>query len=309
MTTAVDTATRARELRASGGLVFTAFLWGSMIAFTGHLLTALDPMVIAAGRYAIAAPIVLLMAWRRERGVVAPVPLPLWRTFLLGAVGMTGFAACYSYGILWSDPITAAAIIAMTPVVSLIMQRLMVGVRTPWRLAPGIVMATLGAVGVGLSRPHAAAGEMHGGEFLLILGAAMWTWYSLRAQSWLADKGISQLRLSGATMAAGAIGLVVVLGLGVMLGVNHLPTTVPEPLILGQMLWIGVLSTALAIPIWNAGVSVLGVGVASLFANLTPVLAVAMSVALGAEPSLGQLIGGLVVIAGVVWVQVARLRP
>jgi drug/metabolite transporter (DMT)-like permease len=99
------------------------------------------------------------------------------------------------------------------------------------------------------------------------------------------------------------------LGLGVALGVNQLPTAVPEPLILGQMLWIGVLSTALAIPIWNAGVSVLGVGVASLFANLTPVLAVAMSVALGAEPTLGQLIGGLVVIAGVIWVQVARLRP
>jgi drug/metabolite transporter (DMT)-like permease len=305
---ATEAARRSREVKASLGLVVTAFLWGTMVAFTGDLLHVYDPFVIATVRYVIAAPTLLLLAGWLERGNVAAAPVPIGRVLVLGGVGMTGFATCYTYGIRWSDPITAAAILALNPVVSVLMQWLLDGIRTSLRLMPGIALATIGAVMVGIGRPNAAPGDLHGGELLLVAGAVMWAWYSLRAQTWLAGTGMSQLRLSAATTAAGAFWLVVVLGISVGLGDTRLPTEAPSPIAAGQLLWLGVLSTAAAIAIWNAGVAALGVGVASLFANLSPVFAVGMSMALGVQPSLAQIVGGVVVIAGVGWVQLVKLR-
>lgn len=305
---AIDAARRTREVRASLGLAVTAFLWGTMVAFTGDLLRLYDPFVIATVRYVIAAPTLMLLAAWLERDKAVSAPIPIGRVLLLGGIGMTGFATCYTYGIRWSDPITAAAILALSPVVSVLVQWLLDGVRTPARLMPGIALATIGAVMVGIGRPNAAPGDLHGGELLLVAGTVMWAWYSLRAQTWLAGTGMSQLRLSAATTTAGAFWLVLAFGISVALGDTHLPAHAPGLVQAGQLVWLGVLSTAAAIAIWNAGVAVLGVGVASLFANLSPVFAVGTSMALGVQPSLAQIVGGAVVIAGVVWVQVQRLR-
>jgi drug/metabolite transporter (DMT)-like permease len=57
--------------------------------------------------------------------------------------------------------------------------------------------------------------------------------------------------------------------------------------------------------LWNYGVSRLGVTVATLQLNLEPVFAVLVGVALGAAAGWLQILGGLVVLAGVIWVQMA----
>ena len=301
-------AQRAREAKAGAGLIGTAFLWGTMIAFTGTLLHTYDPFVIAAARYVLAVPTLVFLVWWLERDRRPTGPLPVMKVLALGGIGMTGFATCYTYGILWSDPITAAAIIALNPVVSVAMNWVLERVATPWKLLPGTLLATAGAVIVGLGKPSAGGPGLAGGEILLLVGAVIWIWYSVKAQTWLAGSGLSQLRLSALTTGVGAAGLVVVLFASAALGHTHLPDSWPTPFATAQFLWIGVLSTAAAIAIWNAGVSVLGVGVASLFGNLAPVFAVSISVALGTEPNMAQLAGGAVVIAGVLWVQLLKLK-
>ena len=58
-----------------------------------------------------------------------------------------------------------------------------------------------------------------------------------------------------------------------------------------------------AIALWNFAVSRINLPVATIYMNLEPVFAVLIGLALGAAASGWQLLGGLVVLAGVLWVQ------
>ena len=73
---------------------------------------------------------------------------------------------------------------------------------------------------------------------------------------------------------------------------------------LRRLSWV----TVGAVFLWNFGVSRLGVVVASLFLNLVPVSAVLIAAAMGTAPTLTQLVGGLLVLAGVLQAQLRRLR-
>ena len=66
-----------------------------------------------------------------------------------------------------------------------------------------------------------------------------------------------------------------------------------------MMLWIGVLGVAAAVLLWNTGVSLVGVPVASLFSNSAPVFAIGLAALMGREPSWLQLAGGAIVMGGI----------
>lgn len=58
---------------------------------------------------------------------------------------------------------------------------------------------------------------------------------------------------------------------------------------------------------WNPGVKRLGVAVASMHLNLIPLVAALTAVSPGFEPRVEQLVGGLLVVAGVLQAQYRRL--
>jgi drug/metabolite transporter (DMT)-like permease len=60
---------------------------------------------------------------------------------------------------------------------------------------------------------------------------------------------------------------------------------------------------------WNLGTARLGVAISSLYTNLAPVISVLLAVLLlGSETTAMQIVGGLVVLAGVIWMQLYGLR-
>ena len=64
--------------------------------------------------------------------------------------------------------------------------------------------------------------------------------------------------------------------------------------------WIGVLGVAVAVILWNVGVSLVGVPVASLFSNSAPVFAIGAAALMGSAPSWLQLGGGALVLGEVI---------
>ena len=74
------------------------------------------------------------------------------------------------------------------------------------------------------------------------------------------------------------------------------PTRVPSTVEWGMIAWIGVLGVAVAVILWNVGVSLVGVPVASLFSNSAPVFAIGVAALMGSEPSWLQLGGGALVL-------------
>jgi drug/metabolite transporter (DMT)-like permease len=75
-----------------------------------------------------------------------------------------------------------------------------------------------------------------------------------------------------------------------------------------MFVWIGVLGVAIALLLWNTGVSLVGVPVASLFSNSAPVFAIGVAALMGREPSWLQLAGGGVVMAAIASLQLRQMR-
>jgi drug/metabolite transporter (DMT)-like permease len=294
------------ELAASAGLLLTAFCWGSMVPLTAVLLAHLPPFLIAAGRYSLGVPVLALLIALIEEGPILPRGLPWLRILKLGGLGIAAFATCYTFGIWYSGPVTAAAILATGPVIAVLMERAMGGRRIAGRTAVAVAIAVVGGLIAAFGRPHAGGGR-HGGELLLVVGLVCWTWYSMQAQAWLGHLGIGSLRLTMVTTCAAGLSLWLVYGVCALAGIQPLPTTLPAAGDLAIFAWLAVGPTAVAICTWNLGTGRLGVTVATLFLNLSPIFAVLIGLPFGASPTAAELAGGGLAIAAVVWLQLGQL--
>lgn len=299
-------AARRQTALAGGALLLTTLFWGSMVPLTAVLLEYLDPFLLAMARYVLALPFLWLfvilqrerMSWRGVRGL---------RVAALGA-SMAAFSILYTLGIAFSHPVTASVILMCGPIVASIMARVLLKAPLDRTLLFALPVTVIGGIVVATGAPAGSRGGMGfgGGEILLVLAQVCWTWYSMKAQQWLAF--IGQIRLSAiSSTAAGIWMLALYLALwGVGLAGAPPPSLPPD--MLAILVWISFSGVALAIVFWNFAASTIGVPLSALYLNLQPFVAALTAAALGSPPSWQQIGGGFVVLAGVLYVQVAKLR-
>lgn len=300
---------RHGRLTAGIGLLVTTLCWGSTVPITAELLNSLDPLLLAPARYALASPILLVFSWIVDRGKPWPHCLPWARTAILGA-SVAVFVTLVAYGVYYSDPVTAVAIFATSPVVALFMSWL--ADRRP--LSNSHLVAVALAVGGGIMaaifKPGSALSlGFRGGELLLVAGMVCWTWYSMKAQTWLAPLGFTQIRLTFVTAVAALGWLLLFYAIGVALGLAAPPPASPGTAAIVELVWMAFGPTALGVALWNYGNAIMGVAISMLYVNLSPIVGVLISVLLfGADTTFMQMVGGALVVAGVGIIQVQSLR-
>jgi drug/metabolite transporter (DMT)-like permease len=286
----------------TGCYLLATFFWGMNIPMTKVLLETFDPMLLAALRTVIAALVLLVVVTVTEgRGPDGP-PISM-RHWLICSLAFGGFLTLYNLGLRFTEPVTAAAIMAGTPVYAAVCLRLFTGAR----LVPGFpVAATLTVIGAlvavfGRGDASALAGA-HGGELLIVASFVCWNLYTLTSQRWFAPH-VSQVRRTCYGLAgAGAwatLAWLALAGLGLVSTPQGLPTGLP-------LLWLmmtAVLATGMGVMLWNIGVSHLGLANGSLWQNMVPVFGVLVALLFGFLPTASQLAGGAIVLAGVLWMQ------
>jgi drug/metabolite transporter (DMT)-like permease len=94
----------------------------------------------------------------------------------------------------------------------------------------------------------------------------------------------------------------------IAIGWARSPFGVSDPWIWTQLITVAILASGLGSYCWNVGASRLGVAVASLWVNLVPFCAVLWSMVYGFIPNAYQIVGGLVALSGVVYMQWRKLR-
>lgn len=301
-----EPASRSTLFGASAGLLFTALIWGSMTPLLKVLTEVMDVWLLAALRYVLGLPILgvcLLLAPALRQ---PPSRLHFGRLAILG-LAMTVFSVLYTFGVRHSHPVTATIVLNLGPVISTVMARLMLGTR----VAPGFPVALGLALAGGLLVLYGTPGArerglgLEGGEPLLVIAQICWQWYSIRAQQWLGDRG--QIGLSTITSTAAAVwmaaGYLALWGTGVAGG---WPASLAWHHVL-YLVWICVFGVAVAILLWNVGVSRVGLPVASLHMNATPVFAVLTAALVGLPPTWLQIAGGVLVLGGIVYMQSLQL--
>lgn len=293
---------------ANLGLLFTAFAWATQIAAFNILFENWDPYFLAPLRYAWSVPVLLLILKLSERGPLLPKPVSWTRLWLLGAFGIGFFSPVFVQGLNHSNPVTAAIFASAAPAVAAIVERIFFKTPIDRYMIPAILLAVVGCTLA--TYDPAKAGEpfdLHGGEFLLVIAAGMWAWYSVAAQRWLA--GWSQLRISAVTLVPGTLVAIAVYIVAGLLGLADLSPNPARSLTdIGLHAWVTLACVSAGFVFWNNGVRVLGVVVASLFLNLVPVFALATLALLGHPPTWMQLAGGALVVAGLAQAQLRQLN-
>ena len=289
---------------ASGGLLATAVMWGSMVPFMSALLSHYDAFTLSVLRYGLALPFMVATVALLERSNVFAGRLQWGRLFILGAA-MAAFATFYTLGIRYSDPLTAAVVLTTNPLVGALMARFVGRSSLEPGLVPAIAMAIVGGVLVVKGGPHAATegwGGIRGGEVLLIFAVSCWAWYTLKAQKWFA--AMSNLKVTTLTSATALVWLIAVFLL--MTGLNEAdwPNRLPDPDAAVMLVWLSWGAAGVAIVLWHRGAGIFGLAVASLYLNLVPVFAFVLSADMfDLVPNAYQIGGGLTVLGSVILMQ------
>ncbi len=297
---------RHHMLGAFAAMVFVGLSWGANVPVSKVMLQHFDVVPMLAVRTLTAVATLAMVLVLAEGVGSLRIEVGLKRFLLIGLM-MSGFFVIFTIGIRFSNPISAAAVQVAGPLVAAATVRLVTGMR----FDPGFGVAlalTLsgGAILAAGSLFGQGALTLGGGEIVVLLSNALWTVYSLKAQAWF-DRASQLHRAYVASLSA--LGWMVPLSLAlVAMGWARSPFAVTDVWVWTQLLLVAVFASAMGAYFWNIGASRLGVAIASLWVNLVPFFAVLWSMAYGFMPNVYQIVGGLVALSGVVYMQWRKLQ-
>jgi drug/metabolite transporter (DMT)-like permease len=270
-----------------------ASIWGGMYVVSKVVLEVIPSFTLLSIRLVLGALCLLVV-------VLATSGFKLSRrqALLATLVGFVGFGVSVGLqfvGTWLSTAANAALVTSASPAFILLFGAWLLRERiTPRRLL-ALALATLGVLAV--IDPRAASLDRSAflGNLALVGASVTWGLYSVLVK--IASRGVSVLEVSMFALIGG-------LPLSVPLAfteVSRLDMAAVTPAVWLGVLYLGVVSTALAMYLWNKSLSLLDAGVVSLLFFAQPVVGAGLGAALlGEELGLGFWLGAVLIAAGLV---------
>jgi drug/metabolite transporter (DMT)-like permease len=261
----------------------------------------LPPIGFTFLRFLLAsATLLVLLRWRE-----GSIGMPRRDLVAIVALGALGFGV---YQILWTTGLTTVAagdsalIIAATPVlVALLAVVARSDVLTPLKLA-GVLISFAGVAIVIASGPGLSLGGSLVGEAITLAAAFCWSFYTAFGAPFL--RRYSPLRATAWATVAGTAVLAPV----ALLQLARTDSSSFTPEVVGAILYSGFLAAGIANVVVLHGVKVVGPTRTAALQFLVPALAVLLAALLLREPiRIGQVIGGVVIVGGVLLTRRGRL--
>lgn len=271
----------------------TLVLWASGFAGNRAALANLSPGELSLYRYGVAS--LVLAAIALVRPPVAPRLGDLWRLGLTGALGIGIYNLALASGQRTVSAGSASFIVNTAPIFSALLAWPFLGERpSPWGWA-GLLISLAGVALIALGE---GSGTFSWGALEVFIAALAWALYHLVQKPLLPRYG--------------ALGVVsYAIWSGTLMFLPFIPDLVAKLPALPShthavAVYLGVLPGALAFVLWSFVLTHLPVTRAIALLYLIPVLALAIAwLALGEQPGVLAIIGGVVAIAGVA---IGRIR-
>lgn len=271
-----------------------ASIWGGMYVVSKVILEIIPPFTLITIRLLLGIIVLWLIIIRHGR-----VGFTRKQTFQALAVGLVGYGISLGFQFVGTHLSTAsngALVTSATPAFVLIFASLILGEPVTFRRIAALVIASLGVLAVIDPRTAQFSSNTFLGNLCLVAAALTWALYSV-----LVRKISFDLDVLPATMVFFWGGLFV-----------SIPASAWELRVIpiGQITWgvilgvlyLGIISTALAMYLWNKAFAVLEAGVASLTFFAQPVVGASLGVLfLHEQLSLLFLIGGVLIGIGL-WI-------
>lgn len=256
-------------------------------------------MTLVFLRFAIAA--VLLVAVLAHRRLPVPGLRTLWPVMVMGGVGYVGQASCYFLALEHADASLVALLLYLFPAFVTVLAVVFLRERPTVVTAAALTMSLAGTalvVGGGSGRPLGIA--------LAIGAAVVYSIYIVVGSVVTAEVDPLVVSTVVCVTAAVVTGLIVL----TLAGTGHPQAFPATSRGWGSIAAIAVIGTVIAILAFFAGLKRLGATATSVLSTIEPVVTVALATTLlGETLSAGQLVGGLLVLAAVIWLALSQRRP
>jgi drug/metabolite transporter (DMT)-like permease len=284
-------------MKATLALVVASILWAGNYLVGGLAVHAVGPVGLTWFRWLLAALPLLAVAHVVER--------PDWRTalaewprlLLTAVLGVAGYTLFLYTALDLTSPLSASLLNAANPAVLVVLAALLLRERIGWAGAAGLVLGLAGVLLLITDGRIAGllATPLNEGDLLMVGAIVVWSLYTIAGRS-LRTPPIA------ATGVQAAIAAVLLAPVALLTGVAW-PA---QPATVWAVLFIALLPSVGAYALWNVGAKQVPAGRTGLFLNLTTVFTVVISVAFGARLTGAEILGGLLVFAGVA---VGSFRP
>jgi drug/metabolite transporter (DMT)-like permease len=289
-------------------LLLATSAWGGMFLVSKGVLHHVDPFWLTLIRYSLSAMLfVALLAprgaapWLKLRAHAIPLAMR-------GLAGFGVFSVMLLTGLAHSVPSHGAIIMATTPMTTQLLRWALDGVR-PSRatlLTSLLALAGVMIVSGAFSSHGARAGESTAfGDTMAFVGTLGWVWYT-RGAAQFANR-LDVVEYSALTVVASWPLLLLGAVVATAAGVAEVPSGSGLMLSWHALVYVGLISSAVAVLAFNFGVRTMGAITGTAFLNFVPVSALLMSVALGKLPSGNELLG-MAMVVGALLIHTASTR-
>ena len=270
-----------------------ASIWGGMYVVSKVVLEVIPPFALLTIRLVLgilALGIVIVL-----RTKVSMTAKQVWQIFLVGVVGY-GISLGFQFvGTKLSTASNGSLVTSATPAFILLFAPFLLGEKTTPRRVIALLISTLGVIAVIDPRTAELSPSLFWGNISLLAAALTWALYSVLVRK---TAQVTDVITSTAIMLAGG------LPSGILFSVWEIKTQgigIITPGIIGGILFLGIISTAVAMFLWNFAFAELPAAVASLTFFAQPVVgSVLGAVFLGEKITPLFLVGGLLIAIGLV---------
>ncbi|MCW5888661.1 MAG: DMT family transporter [Anaerolineales bacterium] len=280
------------------GILFgllAAAIWGGMYVVSKWVLAYVPPFTLLALRLLLG--IASLLVWMRWRGSWPRLARRQWLHLL--ALGVLGYGISLGFqfsGTQLSTAANGAVITAATPALVFLFARGLLGEAIRPRQWGALLLSTLGVLLIINPWQAGLEAQLWRGNLLLVGAALTWALYSVLVR-WLSAHSPQPLDPLVLTLVAFIGGLLVVLP-AASLELQRQPMAAMNAGLLAGIVYLGVVSTALAAYLWNRAFAILPAGIAGLTFFAQPLVGAGLGIGLLGEPfSLHFAAGGALILA------------
>jgi drug/metabolite transporter (DMT)-like permease len=269
-----------------------AAIWGGMYVVSDVVLETIPPFALLTVRLVLGIVVLVALVWR------ARMPLPT-RPHLLRAlgVGIVGFGVSIGAQFVGTDKSNAlngTLVTSASPAFILVFAALILREKLTLQRIAAVALATVGVlVIVDLGKADFSS-ETFVGNVILALAAVTWGLYSV-----LVRRISAQMDTLAVTLLALVGGLMLTLPAALVELQSRSIGDINPNIVLG-ILYLGIVSTAAAMWLWNRAFALVDASIASLFFFAQPLVGAVLSVVLlGQHMTPGLWIGSALIILGV----------
>lgn len=247
----------------------------------------------------MSAAVVVLSAWMLFRRPKFPTSTRTWLiTLIWGVAWFAGYTVILNAAERSIDAGTAAMIVNIAPLIVAIFAGLFLGEGLPWKLVVGIAVSLAGIVLITIA---SFSGVVTIGGLLLSLAAAILYAASVLLQKHFLSRGDS-VTVTWAGIMAGTIACLVFTP-DLITEVADAPMNITL-----QVIYLGVVPTAIAFNLWGYAIRFLPAGVLSSSSLLVPAIVVVLAwLVLGEVPPVLAALGGTLCLLGAAFTIVPQM--